>query len=118
MQTVPLIATGSVTLNGSGNGTIQLGPRFGQCWLPSAVSISSAGSMPTNGLVFTCTISVGANISGAVFVDATYQVLGAASSLISGQQIYVGQYIFVTFANCNASVLATATVNGTMTIVG
>jgi hypothetical protein len=118
MQTVPLGATGSVTLDINGNGVIQLGPRFGQTWLPSAVSISSAGPIPTNGLVFSCTIAIGSNPSGATFVDATYQVLGAGSSLINGQSVCPGQYIYVTFANCNAGVIATATVNGTMTIAG
>jgi hypothetical protein len=120
-QTVPLAETASGILDGSGNGAVFLGPGFGQIWNPSSVSVIAAGGIPTTGTPAnpaTCTIMVGSNQSGAVFVDATYQVTGAASSLISGQVINVGQYIFVVFANCIPGSAVAVTVNGTFSFAG
>jgi hypothetical protein len=61
---------------------------------------------------------VGSNQSGAILVDATYQVTGAASSLISGQVLNPGQYVFAVFVNCIANAIITMTVNGTFTYSG
>jgi hypothetical protein len=49
-QAVPLNVSASVTLNGSGNGQVTLGPGIpGTAWYPSGASVivSSGNSVPT-----------------------------------------------------------------------
>jgi hypothetical protein len=116
--TVPLLKTVAIQLNSSGNGVAQTGPFMNEVWNPTTCNISMGGAIPISGTPSTCTLSVGFMQAGSQFVDATYQVTGAASSVISGQVIYFGQYIFATWANGNASVSAVLTVSGTMTVPG
>lgn len=116
MRTQPLTRTASVTLNGSGAGTAQLGPSLpGEKWYPASVSISCTGTQPAPAApaIATCSIYAGSAPASPAFVDATYQVLGASSSMISGQVIYPGMLIFAVWANCDAGQVATLTVYGT-----
>jgi hypothetical protein len=115
---VPFTKTVSLTLDGSGNGIAQVGPFFNETWHPSTCNISMTGAIPSSGTPATCTLSIGFQQAGAMFVDSTYQVNGAASSVIDGQVVYYGQYIFATWANGNAGATATLTVSGTKTIPG
>lgn len=115
---VPLLRTITITLNGSGNGTAQTGPFFNEVWHPSICNISMSGSIPSSGNPATCTLSVGMAVAGSQFIDATYQVTGAASDSAGGQLVYFGQYIFATWANGNPGATATLTVSGTMDIPG
>jgi hypothetical protein len=116
--TCPLTIVVPITLNASGNGTAQAGPPFNHIWSPVSCSIQAAGGIPTGANPATCTLLVGNSVSSSVFVDETYQVTGAASSVISGQLVNFGQYIFAVFANCNPSVPATLTIYGTTSIPG
>lgn len=115
MRTLSLAYPAVVTLNGSGNGTAQAGPRLaGEAWYPTSVSISMTGSQPTT--VATCYIYAGGGVSPATFVDATYAVLAAASSLISGQTLYPGQSVYAVWTGGNPDAVGTLVVNGTRTV--
>ena len=120
-QTAPLTETANGTLNGSGNGAVFLGPGFGQVWNPSLASISASGGIPTSGTPAnppTCYVSVGSNESGAVQLDSTYQVTGAATDAVNGQVLNPGQYVFAIFVNCIPNATITMTISGTFTFAG
>lgn len=115
MRTLTLTRSASITLDGSGNGTAQIGPAVpGEVWHPVAVNISSSGNAPTT--VATCFIYAGGAVSQGAFIDSTYNVLGAASGVIEGKVVYPGQYIFAVFSACNVGATATLAVNGTRTV--
>jgi hypothetical protein len=116
VRTLSLTRSASVTLGAGGSGTAQLGPSLaGEEWYPESVSISCTGNQPTPvaPAIATCSIYAGNAANNSTFVDATYQVLGASSSMISGQVIYPGNQVLAVWANCNAGQVATLTVNGT-----
>jgi len=116
MRTLNLTRTVSVTIGAGGTGTAQLGPSLaGEEWHPVSVSISCTGNQPTPTApaIATCSIYAGNAVSNSTFTDATYQVLGASSSMISGQVIYPGTQIFAVWVNCNPGQVATLTVYGT-----
>lgn len=113
-----LTLTASVigSTNGSGNGTLQVGPGSpGQIWYPTSVSFFQSGNFPTVSGSNTPIVSIytGGASNPSNLVDATYQVLGASSSMITGQVIYPGQYIFAVWLFGNASATITLNVYGT-----
>jgi hypothetical protein len=116
MRTLALTATASVTLDGSGDGTVQVGPKYtNEVWYPTSVSVSSTGT-PAAGTGTSCYVYAGPGASQPYFVDATYASAGAASSLISGQKIYPGNWIWAVFTNAGIGATATVVVSGTRTV--
>lgn len=116
-RTVPLTATVSGIIANSGL-TISIGPRYqGEIWFPESVSISCSGTQPTPAApnIATCNIYTGISVNGGTFLDGTYQVLGASSSMISGQLVFPGQLIIAVWSNMTGSngQTATLTINGT-----
>jgi hypothetical protein len=115
-RTLNLSQSASVTLDSNGNGTVSVGPGVpGHIWMPQSVTISQTGAFPETGNsaeIPIVSIYSGNSTDAANLVDATYQVLGAASSVISGQVIYPGQNISAVFQYGNAGALATITVSG------
>jgi hypothetical protein len=119
MRTVPLTEYASTTLDAQGNGTIALGPaRHANVWHPSSVSISANGSLATNAVPgATCSIYAGGLANPQSFVDSTYNVTNAASSVIDGQVVYAGQYVFAVWAGATPGCAATLIVYGTQDTV-
>lgn len=116
MTTLYLSVSASVALGAGGSGTVSVGPSHAnEVWLPTSVSISCTGNIPTPTAptVATCSIYQGAVVGSSGYIDGTYQVLGAASSVISGQSVYPGSRVFAVWSNCNAGQTATVTVTGT-----
>lgn len=112
-RTRNLTATATVTLDGSGNGTVQAGPAVpGEVWFPASVSISCTGAIPATGSPLV-SIYAGNGISPGSFVDSTFNVTGAASSLISGQQLHPGQQVFAVWAAGPPGQVATVVIKGT-----
>jgi len=115
MRTLSLTMPANATLDGSGDGTVQIGPgNPGEVWYPTSVSISSTGDQPSGDA--TCYVYAGEQIAQWTFVDATYNVLGAASSLIAGKVLYPGQFVWAQFTGANAGATATLVVTGTRTV--
>jgi hypothetical protein len=116
-RTLSLSQSASVTLNSNGNGTVSVGPGTpGHIWMPQSVTISQTGAFPATGsasMIPLVQIYAGNTQNASDLVDATYQVLGAASSVISGQAIYPGQTISAVFQYGNPGATATITVSGT-----
>lgn len=117
MRTLLLTANVTTTLDINGNGTVTTGPKLaGEIWYPASVSVSSGGTPASNVNTTTgatANIYTGVGVGQSSFVDGTYNVQGDSSSMISGQALYPGQNITVVWAGANASVQATAVIQGT-----
>lgn len=112
-RTVSFTRTASVVLDGSGNGTAETGPTVpGEVWFPASTSITCGGTIPTSGTPSVFTYA-GGGVSAATFVDSTYNVTSAASSLISGQKLYPGQQVFAVWSDGPPNETATLVVAGT-----
>lgn len=112
-RTLSLTATASAVLDGNGNGTVEVGPAVpGEVWSPASTSVTCTGSIPATGSP-TVFIYAGNGISAATFVDSTYNVTSAASSLISGQKLYPGQQVFAVWSAGPPNQTATLVVSGT-----
>jgi len=86
--------------------TVSIGPKFqGEIWFPESISISCTGTQPTPTApnIAICSLYVGFSANNSTFLDATYQVLGASSSMISGQTLYPGQLVLAVFTNMTGS---------------
>lgn len=116
-RTLSLSAIATVQLDANGNGTAQIGPaNTRETWQPTSTSISSTGSLTGITGTPTCFIYAGPSVTPLTFVDGTYLVLGAASSLISGQAIYPGNYVFAVWTDGPPNATATLVVNGLRTV--
>jgi hypothetical protein len=112
-RTQTLAAHASVVLDSSGNGTAEIGPASpGEVWFPTSTSITCTGSIPATGSP-TLFIYAGNGISPASFIDSTYNVTSAASSLISGKTLYPGQQVYAVWSDGPPGGTATLAVNGT-----
>jgi len=107
---------GQVKLNGSGAGTVRLGPTgHGVVWTLGAISVKTAQVVSTG--VCTCNIYVGDDASATNFLDGTFSGdTGDATSRASGQQIRSNKYVFAVWSGGVANDLATLTLTGTMEV--
>lgn len=93
-RTLPINAQIVIPLDGSGNGQGSVGPvNPREVWYPTAVSVSCSLASPS-GSTPRCFIYAGAGPYQQYFVDGTYALQAAASSLISGQVLYPGNQIW------------------------
>ena len=115
-RTVSLAASASVVLDSDGNGTAEVGPTLpGEVWSPGSTSITCGGAIPTTGTP-TLFIYAGNGISTGTFIDSTFNVTGAGSSLIAGKQLYPGQLVFAVWSGGPPDETATLAVNGTRSV--
>jgi len=108
---VPLNTQASVTLDGSGNGTVQIGPRIGQRWnvTNAAVQIPNAVKIPlANWYVG------GAPIPGN-FVDGTFTGNMDATGRTSNFSITSGNYVWAVWTGGDSGATATLSILGIMT---
>ena len=112
-----LTAIANVTLDHDGNGTALIGPNnTNEVWAPTSVSINCTGSLTGITGISTCFLYCGAYVGLGTFVDSTYNVLGASSSMINGQSLYPGQYIFAVWINGPANQQASMVISGMRTV--
>jgi hypothetical protein len=115
MTSVPLSEWASIKLDGSGNGTVRLGPNaHGVIWRPTVASIKMSGSIPDG--VTTCYVYAGGSVSDGNFVDSTYDVSNDSTDRVSGQALQLGQSVFAVWSNGNPNATATLSVSGTKDI--
>jgi hypothetical protein len=115
MRTLSLSASVTAKLTAGGAGQVQLGPSHaGEVWYPTAVSATMTGSTPTG--IATLQVFAGPAPTPPNFVDGTYSVLQAASSLIEGQVLQPGQNVFAVWAGGNPNATVTFVVSGTRTV--
>ena len=115
-KSLTLTRTASVTLDGSGAGTVQLGPASpGEAWLPGHVNVSCSAVVATG----TCQAIVyaGAAIGQGAFVDGTFSGdTGETTDAIAGHVLHPGQYVFVVWSGGVPGATATAVITGTRTV--
>jgi hypothetical protein len=116
MRILALSVSAQGTLDSSGNGTLQVGPGVpGHVWFPTLVTISMTGAIPApgSGLIASLSLYAGNGPTPDNLVDFTYNVNAGSSTNIAGQTLYSGQFVYVVWANGNASATVTLNVNGT-----
>lgn len=115
MQTVPLNESRSVTLDGSGNGTLPMRPYGGgEIWLPTIASVKVA----TNTKEANCKIYIGPSATDPYFVDGTLSgSTGDSTDRVTGYSVDShGHTLWAVWAGGDAGATATLRVNGTETI--
>jgi len=112
-RVVSLAQSASVVLDGGGSGTAEIGPTLpGEVWAPGSCSVTCTGPLPVTGAP-TLYLYAGNGISNSTFIDSTFNVTGASSSMIAGKQIYPGQNVYAVWSNATPGETATLAVNGT-----
>jgi hypothetical protein len=111
VRRVPINLEGSVVLDGSGNGTVQLGPRIGQRWnvTNAAVLIANAVKVPQANWY-----AGGAPTPGN-FVDGTFTGNLDATGRIANFTITVGSYVWAVWTGGDVGATATLSIIGIMT---
>lgn len=108
----PLNENASVTLDGSGNGTLRMVPYSGSlAWLPSVVSVSAS----SNNAEASCKIFIGATATAQYFVDGTLSgSTGDSSGSVSGYQVDThGNSLWAVWTGGDPGATATMVVSGT-----
>lgn len=110
MPTVKLAQSVQVRLNGSGNGTAQLGPLTAmETWHPDNVHVSAATAVNEA----TCSVFVGPDTGQPNFRDATFSgSTGDSTDKCNADVITKGSYIFAVWSGGDANILATLNVTG------
>jgi len=112
-KTTGLNETGTVVLDASGNGTVQLSPNgSNEHWLPTLASVKASSA--TNEA--SCKIYIGQSINDSNFVSGTFTgSSGDASDQVSGFDIWHrgNRYIFAVWAGGDVGATATLTLSGT-----
>jgi hypothetical protein len=115
-RTLSLAKSVSVVLDSNGDGTAEIGPVLpGEVWSPGSTSITCSGAIPETGSP-TVFIYAGNGISTSTFIDSTYNVTGASSSMIAGKQLYAGQQVAAVWTAGPPDQVATLAVNGTRSV--
>lgn len=113
-RTVQLQASGSVVLNGSGAGQVQLGPAIpGVSWTPTGANCFIPGT-PVNVPVF----YVYLNSVGAASYLGGSQTGNNDVATISGLTAYTGMTLIGVWTGGDPGVTATMNLSGTMTLPG
>lgn len=114
MPRAPLRETAVIMLDGSGNGTVKIGPLSArETWYPDNVHISVSTSV----LESQCSIFVGRDTTQSSFRDES--VLGStgdSSGAISADELTVGDYIWAVWTGGDANAQAVLTVTGTRNV--
>jgi hypothetical protein len=113
--TIPLSVSASVTLNGSGDGSVSIGPsHVGEVWLPSTVAVSVATNV-SEALGY---LYVGLAASPGNLVGTTATASTGDSDDLPGMPIYVGSFIVFSWTGGDAGQLATMSVFGSRQVPG
>lgn len=110
-RTVALLASGQVTLNGSGNGQVTLGPSIpGDSWNPSggACLVSSDNATPQ----FQCYLNV---VGPGTFIGGS-QTGNNDTCAVGGLTLYTGMAIIGVWTGGDPGATATFNLSGTRTI--
>lgn len=116
MIRIPLNEDITVKLDGSGNGTVKLGPVSAkERWYPTVTSVK----VSTNTNEAVAKTYSGDAVKDQNFVDGTFSgSSGDASDRISGQEITFGNWIWNVWTGGDANAVATLVVYGEKEIPG
>lgn len=110
----PLNTFGTVKLDGSGNGTVRIGPSVrGQVWtLTVAAVVTSTAGVPT-AAVPQCTVFIGAQPTNDNLIDGTFTGSLNATGAVAGHPITAGNYIYAVWSGGDPNSTATLSIFGT-----
>jgi hypothetical protein len=104
---------GTAILNGSGNGTAQIGPsRVREHWQVSGAAVK----VSTQEAEASCSLYVGSTVDSSTFVGNTITGSSGDTCGLAGIDIQPGQYVFAVWDGGDPGSTATLTVFGTFTI--
>jgi len=109
----PLNENGSVTLDGSGNGTLQMKPwGGGVTWQPATVSVKASSNVSEA----SAKVYVGPSATDPYFVDGTLSgSTGDSTGRVAGFPVDThGNSLWVVWSGGDAGATATAQLNGTL----
>lgn len=109
---LPMNESASVTLDGSGNGTLKMVPLGGSVtWLPASVSVKASSSTREAA----CRIYIGPSATDQYFVDGTLSgSTGDSTDRVSGYQVDThGRTLWAVWSGGDAGATGTMQVNGT-----
>jgi hypothetical protein len=112
MRTIPLEASATVTLDGSGNGTVIITPPVVEQW--TVLTVSVATSTATKSPQFRLYLGQGANQSEQV--DSTFSGSGNVSDALANRQIPPGLKIVGAWTAGDPNAIATMIVRGTKVV--
>lgn len=117
MATGTLYQAASVTLNGSGAGTVKLGPISArEVWNPTSASVKTNQAVGAVVNEASCKLYVGLSATDENFRDGTFSgSSGDSSDLVSGR-LTVGNYVWATWTGGDAGAIATLVVSGSKDI--
>lgn len=118
MPTVTLNQSAVVTLNGSGNGTAQLGPRSAlETWQPNVVSVKTNQLAAEIVNEAACKVYAGSDATDPNYVDGTLSgSTGDSTGNLSGQTIDCGEYVWAVWSGGDAGAQGRVNVQGTKVI--
>jgi hypothetical protein len=112
-QSIPLQSSASVVLNGSGDGTVTLGPSSpGVVWYPATVAVQVA----TNVSEATGYLYVGVAEAPGNLIGTTQTASTGDSDDLPGYPVYPGTFLIFSWSGGDAGQVATMTVFGSQTV--
>lgn len=107
--------TATIILDGSGNGTVKIGPVTArERWLPANASVSVSQSITNEAQ---CRIYAGDQPIPVNFIDATLSgSTGDATGRVNGITLKLGQYIWAVWSGGDPGHVATLNVTGSKEI--
>lgn len=115
MTTVLLNPSNAVTLDGSGNGRVQLGPvAAGEIWTCSFVHVKTNQKPGTVKSEAQCVIYSGATPDDTAYVDGTLSgSTGDVTDAAAAYPVIVGEYIWAVWTGGDPGVQAVMRITGT-----
>ena len=107
----PVSLSVTVKLDGSGNGSAQIGPQGAYIWILGTISISTLNQSQTT--VPSCTTYAGSSPTPSNFVDDTFNGQGNTTTKAAGKTLYPGQNVFAQWTGGVPGDTATLLVNAT-----
>lgn len=108
-----LNASAQVTLDGSGNGKAQLGPKLpGTSWQVDTVAVSAS----SNASEAQCNLYLGLSPVAGSLIGATATGSTGDSDDLAGANIWPGQLLIAVWAGGDPGAVATISVYGTQTV--
>lgn len=104
--------SGNAKIDGTGKGTVQLGPKTrGDRWQLSVAAIRIPGAI----LIPQCFLYMGATPTDDNLVDATYSGAQNSSTRVTAFPLTLGYYIFAVWIGADVGATATLSIYGNKT---
>lgn len=107
-QSNPLVIYGTKTLDGSGNGTVKIGPNTHQRWELNTAAIVTSTAI----LIPQFRLYIGPAIAQEWFVDGTFVGSLNSTDNVNGHEVKAGEYVWGVWTGGDSGATATLTLRG------